>query len=85
MLILFCRVLSSIAGLLLFFLFDQLSANECLKLGVLLAAFLLGIGGVLHARSADLRRALEASGNPPATLTVSLGPVLDVNPGRARP
>ncbi len=49
MLILFCRVLSSIAGLLLFFLFDQLSANECLKLGVLLAAFLLGIGGVLHA------------------------------------
>ncbi|MEG0880146.1 MAG: hypothetical protein RSH52_02635, partial [Janthinobacterium sp.] len=34
MLILFCRVLFSIAGLLLFFLFDQLSANECLKLSV---------------------------------------------------
>lgn len=49
MLILFCRVLFSIAGLLLFFLFDQLSANECLKLCVLLAAFLLGVGGVLHA------------------------------------
>ncbi|QYG07681.1 phosphoethanolamine transferase [Janthinobacterium sp. PAMC25594] len=49
MLILFCRVLLSIAGLLLFFLFDQLSANECLKLCVLLAAFLLGVGGVLHA------------------------------------
>ena len=42
-------------------------------------------GSVLHARAGDLRRALEASGNPPATLTVSLGPVLDVNPGRARP
>ncbi len=49
MLILFCRVLLSIAGLLLFFLFDQLSANECLKLCVLLAAFLLGVGGVLQA------------------------------------
>lgn len=49
MLILFCRVLSSIAGLLVFFLCDQLSANECLKLSVLLAAFLLGIGGMLHA------------------------------------
>ena len=49
MLILFCRVLFSIAGLLLFFLFDQLSANECLKLCVLLAAFLLGVGGMLHA------------------------------------
>ena len=49
MLILFCRVLPSMAGLLLFFLFDQLSANECLKLSVLLAAFLLGFGGVLHA------------------------------------
>ncbi|MGK5047390.1 phosphoethanolamine transferase [Janthinobacterium sp. GB4P2] len=49
MLILFCRVLFSVAGLLLFFLFDQLSANECLKLSVLLAAFLLGVGGVLHA------------------------------------
>ncbi|MGK5052218.1 phosphoethanolamine transferase [Janthinobacterium sp. RB2P8] len=49
MLILFCRVLFSIAGLLLFFLFDQLSANECLKLCVLLAALLLGVGGVLYA------------------------------------
>lgn len=49
MLILFCRVLLSIAGLLLFLVFDQLSPNECLKLSVLLAAFLLGVGGVLHA------------------------------------
>ncbi|MEM8519603.1 phosphoethanolamine transferase [Janthinobacterium sp. CAN_S7] len=49
MLILFCRVLSSIAGLLLFYLFDQLSANELLKLSVLLAAFLLGLCGVLNA------------------------------------
>ena len=47
--ILFCRVLLSVAGLLVFFLSDQLSANECIKLGVLLAAVLLGIGGVLHA------------------------------------
>ena len=47
--ILFCRVLLSVAGLLVFFLSDQISANECLKLGALLAAFLLGIGGVLHA------------------------------------
>ena len=47
--ILFCRVLTSIAGLLVFFCSGQLSANELLKLGVLLAAFLLGLGGVLHA------------------------------------
>ena len=47
MLILCCRVLFSIAGLLLCILFAQLSANECLKLCVLLAAFLLGVVTVL--------------------------------------
>ncbi|MDN2710209.1 phosphoethanolamine transferase [Janthinobacterium sp. SUN118] len=49
MLILFCRVLLSIAGLFVFFLLDQLSANEFAKLGVLLAALLLGVGGALNA------------------------------------
>ena len=35
----------------------------------------------LSARAGELRRALEASGNPPATLTVSLGAALDVTAG----
>ncbi|GGE84890.1 hypothetical protein GCM10008020_32130 [Massilia psychrophila] len=55
------------------------------QLHIALQAGSSDIGSVLHARAGELRRALEASGNPPATLTVSVGAVLDVNPGRARP
>ena len=49
MLILLCRVLLGVAGLLAFFLLGQLSANELAKMSVLLAAALLGMGGMLHA------------------------------------
>ncbi|MDB5918694.1 MAG: Flagellar hook-length control protein FliK [Massilia sp.] len=43
------------------------------QLHIALEAGSSDIGSVLRARAGELRRALEASGNPPSTLTVSLG------------